>query len=148
MIGNYGYMEEGKLGKPYNFRLMKRLSRYALPYKKTVALALFLSILLTFCMLAIPYLSKIAIDRYIISSWYRVDVHPFGDMFSANMPERYRKLLEKSQDGSAYFVNSISSSCLLTATQPGPKPIPVPQEGLSLPYRQWFHRLVPGQTLA
>ena len=108
MIGNYGYMEEGKLGKPYNLRLLKRLSRYALPYKKTVALALFLSILLTLCMLAIPYLSKIAIDRYIISSWYRVDTQIFGDTFPADIPEHYQTLFEKSQDGSTYFVSNLN----------------------------------------
>ncbi len=68
MFGEFGYMEEGKLGKPYNFRLLKRLARYALPYKKIVVSALLLSILLTLCDLTIPYLSKIAIDRYILSS--------------------------------------------------------------------------------
>ena len=108
MIGNYGYMEEGKLGKPYNFRLLKRLSRYALPYKRTVVLALFLSILLTLCELAIPYLSKIAIDRYIISAWYRFDAHIHQDTFSVNIPERYRALLDRSLDGSSYFISNVN----------------------------------------
>ena len=70
MYGEYGYMEEGKLGKPYNFRLLKRLAPYAIPYKKTVVAALCLTILITLFDLAFPYLAKIAIDRYILSSWY------------------------------------------------------------------------------
>nr|HPQ29779.1 hypothetical protein [Desulfobacteraceae bacterium] len=65
MYGDYGYMEEGKLGKPYDFRLLKRLSCYALPYKKTFATALLLTILITLFDLAVPYVTKIAIDRYI-----------------------------------------------------------------------------------
>ncbi len=72
MWGDYGYMEEGPLGKPYNVRLLRRLARYALPYKKMVSLGLCLSILITVLNLALPYVSKIAIDRYILSSWYTV----------------------------------------------------------------------------
>ena len=36
MHGDYGYMEEGKLGKPYNLKLLRRLGSYAFPYKKTI----------------------------------------------------------------------------------------------------------------
>ncbi|MBW2035777.1 MAG: hypothetical protein JRI94_19810 [Deltaproteobacteria bacterium] len=75
MFGDYGYIEEGELGKPYNFKLLKRLVRYAVPYKKTIVTALFLTILITIFDLALPYLSKIAIDRYILSSWYCVDMN-------------------------------------------------------------------------
>ncbi len=74
MYGEYGYMEEGKLGKPYNLRLLKRLAHYAFPYARIIFLALLLTILMTLFDLALPYISKIAIDRYILSSWYRVDL--------------------------------------------------------------------------
>ena len=60
MRGDYGYMEEGELGKPYNLRLLKRLVPYALPYKKTISFGLFLSLLITLLNLAPPYLLKIA----------------------------------------------------------------------------------------
>ena len=74
MFGEYGYMEEGKLGKPYDLRLLKRLVPYTFPYMRIILLALFLTILITLFDLALPYISKIAIDRYILSSWYRVDL--------------------------------------------------------------------------
>ena len=74
MIGEYGYMEEGKLGKPYDLRLMRRLARYAYPYKRVVLLALVLTMLITLMDLSLPYLSKIAIDRYILATWYRVNL--------------------------------------------------------------------------
>ncbi len=68
MRGDYGYTEEGELGKPYNLRLLKRLAPYALPYKKVISFGLFLSLLITLLNLAPPYLLKIALDRYILSS--------------------------------------------------------------------------------
>ena len=68
MRGDYGYMEEGELGKPYNLRLLKRLAPYALPYKKVIALGLFLSLLITLLNLTPPMLLKIALDKYILSS--------------------------------------------------------------------------------
>ena len=78
MWGDYGYMEEGPLGKPYNVRLLRRLARYASPYKKMISLGLCLSILITVLNLAMPYVSKIAIDRYILSSWYIVHLSAMG----------------------------------------------------------------------
>ena len=78
MWGDYGYMEEGPLGKPYNVRLLRRLFHYARPYKKVIAVGLGLSILITVLNLAFPYLTKIAIDRYILSSWYKVNLSVMG----------------------------------------------------------------------
>ena len=66
---DYGHMEEGHLGKPYNMRLLKRLIPYSRPYRKPIVLALALTILITLFDLAIPYLPKIAIDKYILSLW-------------------------------------------------------------------------------
>jgi len=105
MFGEYGYMEEGKLGKAYNFRLLKRLSRYAIPYKKLVVSALFLSILLTLCDLAIPYLSKVAIDQYILSSWYRVDVDSQKE--EHDYPGPYSHLFIKSLDGASCYISNL-----------------------------------------
>ena len=99
MLWDYGYMEEGKLGKPYNIRLLKRLLGYASPYRKMMILALILSVLITLFDLATPYLTKIAIDRYIVSTWYKVffkqpDTRPRGIL-----QEKYMSLLIKSKDG-------------------------------------------------
>ena len=74
MYNEYGYMEEGQLGKPYNIRLLRRLADYAVPYKKIISLALFLTLLITLLDLSLPYLSKVAIDRYILSSWYLINL--------------------------------------------------------------------------
>ena len=67
MRGDFGYMEEGKLGKPYNLALLKRLSGYIKPFRKAAAGVLFLTVILTLLDLAFPYMTKVAIDRYILS---------------------------------------------------------------------------------
>ncbi len=67
-------MEEGRLGKPYNLRLLRRLLPFARPYARTVLWALLLTLAVTLFDLAPPYLSKVAIDRYILASWYRIEL--------------------------------------------------------------------------
>ena len=58
------YFEEERLGKAYDARLMRRLLRYLRPYRglflSTVTLGLFLMTL----ELAMPYITKVGIDRY------------------------------------------------------------------------------------
>ena len=107
MWGDYGYIEEGELGKPYNLKLLKRLSGYALPYKRTIAKALCLTILITLFELSLPYLSKVAIDRYILSSWYRIEAGNPGDPLLQELIQKYGRFLEKSTDGSSYFISHL-----------------------------------------
>ncbi|MBU4426530.1 MAG: hypothetical protein KKB35_07305, partial [Proteobacteria bacterium] len=108
MFGEYGYMEEGQLGKPYNFKLLKRLSKYAFPYRKTVLTALFLAILITLFELAIPYLTKIAIDRYVLSSWYRMDIDRLKGSEAKDFMKKYGHLLRKSKDRYQCFIDNLN----------------------------------------
>jgi len=64
------YHEEEILGKAYDSRLMKRLLKYLLPYKTYVVLSLMMLIAISALQLAGPYLSKIAIDKYIMAKDY------------------------------------------------------------------------------
>ena len=89
MHGDFGYMEEGQLGKPYNMRLLKRLAQYAIPYKRTIFISLSLAILVTILDLTLPYLTKIVIDRYILSSWYSVDLSVINDTESRTFLKKY-----------------------------------------------------------
>src|SRR3989304_9348174 len=56
------------LGKAYDARLMRRILRYLRPYWKFMALSLLFLLLYTGTQLLGPYLTKIAIDRYIATS--------------------------------------------------------------------------------
>lgn len=58
---------EEVLGKAYDARLMKRLIRYLKPYTKWVILAIFLTVGVALLSTIRPYLTKIAIDNYIVN---------------------------------------------------------------------------------
>jgi ATP-binding cassette, subfamily B, multidrug efflux pump len=57
--------EEEVLGKAYDSRLMARLLKYLRPYRWQVALALAAIVLKSFADVLGPYLTKVAIDRYL-----------------------------------------------------------------------------------
>ncbi len=62
---NHHHAEEEILGKAYDSRLMRRLIKYLAPYKLYVVISIILLLFISVLQLAGPYLTKIAIDRYI-----------------------------------------------------------------------------------
>ncbi len=66
MHPDYGYFEETQLGKPYDVRLLKRLYPFIRSYKSLVLWSIVLVLSITALDLALPYITKIAIDRYIV----------------------------------------------------------------------------------
>jgi ATP-binding cassette subfamily B multidrug efflux pump len=63
---DYGHFEEKHLGKPYDVKLLKRLYPYTKPYKLLLLGSIVLIVLITLLDLSLPYVTKIAIDRYIV----------------------------------------------------------------------------------
>ena len=66
MQSDYGYFEETKLGKPYDLKLLKRIYPFTGPYRLLLFGSIGLVLLITVLDLALPYITKIAIDRYIV----------------------------------------------------------------------------------
>jgi ATP-binding cassette subfamily B multidrug efflux pump len=66
MKPDFGYVEEKKLGKPYDLKLLKRLYPFTRPYRLLLFASIGLVLLITVLDLALPYVTKIAIDRYIV----------------------------------------------------------------------------------
>jgi ATP-binding cassette subfamily B protein len=66
MHPDYGYFEETRLGKPYDVKLLKRLLPFIFPYKVLILCSILLVIGITALDLALPYVTKVAIDRYIV----------------------------------------------------------------------------------
>ena len=56
--------QEENFGKAYDVRLLRRLWRFVVPYKRLFWLAMLFLPLLQLFGLAQPYLMKVAIDRY------------------------------------------------------------------------------------
>src|SRR5215510_10214685 len=76
--------EEEVLGKAYDSRLMKRLLGYLRPYKWTVVVALIAIVLKAAADVVGPYLSKVAIDKYLSAS--NVQSHGFLDSWLSSRP--------------------------------------------------------------
>ena len=66
MKSDFGYFEEEKLGRAYDMRLLRRLYPYVGPYKVMLLGSIILVICITLLDLSLPYVTKIAIDRYIV----------------------------------------------------------------------------------
>ena len=66
MKPDYGYFEETKLGKPYDLKLLKRIYPFTGPYRLLLFGSIGLVLMITALDLALPYVTKIAIDRYIV----------------------------------------------------------------------------------
>ena len=64
----YGYFEEDQLGKIGDLKIWKRIISFVRPVWNRVALAILLSLIITASELTLPYLVKMAIDRYIIKT--------------------------------------------------------------------------------
>ena len=68
MRQHFGYFEEEELGKAYDKEILKRLYPFIQPYRGLLVGAILLIILMTFIDISVPYITKIAIDRYIVPS--------------------------------------------------------------------------------
>jgi len=66
MRTDFGYFEEKQLGKPYDLKLLARLYPYTQRYKLLLAASIVLVVFITLLDLSLPYVTKIAIDRYIV----------------------------------------------------------------------------------
>ena len=75
--------EEDVLGKAYDSRLMKRLLRYLRPYRWQVIVALVAIILKAGADVLGPYLTKVAIDKYLAN---RTESHSLLDRFLSSQP--------------------------------------------------------------
>jgi len=61
--------EERRSKKTYDVKIVKWLFSFALPYKRFMILSLLFMILTAGLELLVPYITKIAVDRYISPSW-------------------------------------------------------------------------------
>jgi len=94
-------MEEGKLGKPYDLKLMARLGKFLRPYWALMVLSLLFVLIMAGLDLLIPYLTKEAIDRYIVVAAREVVLKGDGSPEEHRFWNRYgQRLIPKKEKGS------------------------------------------------
>lgn len=68
MQPDHGYAREADLKGTYDAALLRELYPHIRPHLRTILLSAFLALLMTLTSLAMPYVTKIAVDRYIVPS--------------------------------------------------------------------------------
>ena len=100
MYTDFGYMEEGKLGKPYDLKLMARLGEFLKPYWTLMGLSLLFVLIMAGLDLFIPYLTKEAIDRYIVVAAREVVLKGDGSSEESRFRSQYGQvLIPKREEG-------------------------------------------------
>jgi ABC-type multidrug transport system fused ATPase/permease subunit len=100
MYADFGYMEEGKLGKPYDLKLMVRLAAFLRPYWFLMGFSLFFVLIMVALDLVIPYLTKEAIDRYIVTSAREVILRRGGSPEEGRLLRQFEKdLIPTEEEG-------------------------------------------------
>ncbi|MBI4772888.1 MAG: ABC transporter ATP-binding protein [Deltaproteobacteria bacterium] len=107
MHESYGYMEGEDQGKIRNLKLVKRLFPYIASYKRTVWVVLLLTLASTGLDLVVPYITKVAIDQYILPSYYRVAPAPEAGTEAEESWKNYRSLLQNRRFLSKAELSSI-----------------------------------------
>ncbi|MBM3307207.1 MAG: ABC transporter ATP-binding protein [Candidatus Eisenbacteria bacterium] len=74
----HGFQDEEILGKPYDARLVRRLLSFVRPYARHVVVAVAMLLVVAGFELALPYLTKLAIDDYIVATVREVRVEGEG----------------------------------------------------------------------
>ena len=93
---NPSFFEEDKTGKIYDSAIMKWLMRYVRPYRKTVFLNFSILLLLTGMNLALPFIYKIGIDRYVSPTGKEV-------LKEEEMPSEFKDKVIKSSDNRKFI---------------------------------------------
>jgi ABC-type multidrug transport system fused ATPase/permease subunit len=104
MYPDFGYMEEGKLGKPYDLKLMARLGEFLRPYRGLMGLSLFFVLVMAGLDLLIPYLTKEAIDRHIVISAREVILRKDRSPEQERLWNRYGKDLLPRKEGGKFLI--------------------------------------------
>jgi len=104
MYADFGYMEEGKLGKPYDLKLMVRLGAFLKRYWLLMSLSLFIVLIMAGLDLVIPYLTKEAIDRYIINSAREVVLRGDGSTIERRFLHEFKNDLISTAEGGRYLL--------------------------------------------
>ena len=104
MYPDFGYIEEGKLGKAYDLKLMARWGTFLRPYWILIGLSLLLVLIMAAFDLLIPYLTKEAIDRYIVISAREIILKGDGSLEEKRLLSQYGKDLIPEQEKGKFLL--------------------------------------------
>jgi ATP-binding cassette subfamily B multidrug efflux pump len=95
------YHDEELLGKPYDSRLVRRLLKYVRPYRRYVAVAVFMLVFVALFELALPFITRLAIDDYLMPVAGAAGAAPSRFVVRSKSLSKYdpRDVLKATKDG-------------------------------------------------
>jgi len=96
---DFGYLEGDQLGKPYDLKLLARLTSHVRPQLRLVVLACVIILGLIGLDLALPYLTRLAIDGYMIRQAVRVEAGPGTAPLLRDLDRRGGQALLRGPEG-------------------------------------------------
>jgi ATP-binding cassette subfamily B multidrug efflux pump len=109
---DYGFFEEDKLGKPYDLKLLRRLLSYARSYKNWIAVSILFILIVTGIDLLLPYLTKLAIDNYIVISARRVLLSEGLNPLEVRLQRNYGSQLIATNIPNVFFIKSLDLNAM------------------------------------
>jgi len=85
------YLEEKRIGKVQNIRLLRRLLTYIKPYKFLFLLAAIITLFTAIFDISLPYITKMAIDQCLIPSYAELKFSGKDPFFEDSIRERYKE---------------------------------------------------------
>lgn len=105
MAVDVDYFEDEYLpGKTYDLRLLVRLAQFFKPYRRTLASSLLLLLLITGIEVLLPYLTKVAIDSYILRGARKLAL-PADDPLGHATLSQYRAFLHPGATAGTFFIS-------------------------------------------
>jgi len=103
MRHEFGYIEEDYPDQSYDIKLLARLARYLKPYRLHLVFSVFLVVIITGVELLLPYLTKMAIDDYILVTARKIQL-PSEDPLARDFRRRYQTLLIPTKKSNIFFI--------------------------------------------
>ena len=104
----HDYYDDDVLGKPYDARLVRRLITYIRPYARHVGVAVVILVFVAGFELALPYITRLAIDDYIVATARMVDpgpeLSPFAERFIREHSEDLIPVVSTAEEPPARYM--------------------------------------------
>ena len=102
---NYYHEEDTSSAKLYNREIMRVLYGYVMKYKGQLFFSLFCVAIITTATLAVPYIAKTVIDRYIVKQGYLVDERLITSAGNGELVKRMARAI-KLNSGESFILQS------------------------------------------
>ena len=103
------YFEKDQPTETFDLRLIVRLAHYLKPFRKGLTVSVILVLVITGVALLLPYLTKVAIDNYILKNARKI-VLPPQETIVKTILTNYRHLLIPTQDPKTFFIKEKDSN--------------------------------------